>query len=217
MKQICKFNIDNGPWIAGGCVRKLWEGVEWINEDVDIFFSNLKSFDSVIHSFEEKYKRKYDVDEPVSIISFFKNDLIPSISPKSKVKYYPVIEDMHNTDNAASYRLSGFNKIVGSDKSINLQFISRTFPNSILDLFSDFDWTVCQFVSDGETMWAPPNAIRDLELRKLELIPETTRPITFNRVVKYISYGFDPTDEIMLKMMEFLTTGIELGVEDDYK
>jgi hypothetical protein len=128
----------------------------------------------------------------------------------------PAISSYHQTDNAMTFKMSGFNDIVMPGQYIDIQFISRSFPKNVSELVSDFDWTVCQFVSDGVTMWASPEAVRDLELRQLQLITDTTRPITLKRIVKYLSYGFDANDDIMMKMMEFLTTGKGDGVEDDY-
>lgn len=33
-------NYENGPWIAGGCVRRLYEGVPLMEGDVDVFVSS---------------------------------------------------------------------------------------------------------------------------------------------------------------------------------
>lgn len=221
-QYICDFNIETGPWIAGGSVRKLWQGVGWVNEDVDVFFSSLKSFESIVNIFGQKYKRQsynvdYDLDQlELSVVTLSELNATEHRLPTHRIVSEPVIHTVHETDNAMSIKLVGFNDITLPNNYIDLQFISRTFPKSAEELLIDFDWTVCQFISDGVTMWATPNAVKDLERRQLELVPNTTRPITFKRIIKYLSYGFDPTDEIMIKMMKFLETGTGIGVEDDY-
>ena len=31
------FNLDNGPWIAGGAIRKIYQGKNWLSGDIDIW------------------------------------------------------------------------------------------------------------------------------------------------------------------------------------
>jgi hypothetical protein len=36
--KLGRFDIDSGPWIAGGSVRKLWQGKDWDDGDIDVWF-----------------------------------------------------------------------------------------------------------------------------------------------------------------------------------
>lgn len=45
-KIVSKYSsFSNGPWVAGGSVRKLWFDKPWCDQDIDFFFSSIQQFD----------------------------------------------------------------------------------------------------------------------------------------------------------------------------
>jgi hypothetical protein len=182
------FNISQGPWIAGGCVRKLWQGIEWREEDIDLFFSNKDQFDRFIATTKPKK----------SFINPFNN--VHSLpNPKTGKCGFHI---QHESDNAKTFtvEVDGTN----GNNSFKVQAICRWFPESSEVLINDFDWTVCQFISDSRHMWATPAAIEGINSNQIILSPSSTREIKALRLIKYLAYGFVADDEMVLNMMKRL-------------
>lgn len=56
-------SLENGPWVAGGSARKVWQGKSWIKEDVDFFFRDeqqFQEFNALLNS--GKFVTKYGYD-----------------------------------------------------------------------------------------------------------------------------------------------------------
>lgn len=82
---------------------------------------------------------------------------------------------------------------------IKCQIINRRTYVDIAKLFSDFDFSVCQFATDGECIAYPPESLQDLKERRLRFSEngkgaDRTSP---SRLVKYCMYGFVPEDGVL--------------------
>jgi hypothetical protein len=200
---IGKFDISDGPWIAGGCARKLWQGTEWRNEDIDIFFKNNHQFEMFIDSTKPK---KLNIQHFYDILFPDRN------TPKCK---YSI---SHNTDNAKTFSVEIEDKNITANKIYKVQAICRWFPESAEHLFNDFDWTVCQFISDGRHIWATQAAIEGINSNQIILAPTSKREIKATRLMKYLAYGFEADDEMILAMMKRLEDNPDRSDEltDDY-
>ena len=224
-----QYNIGEGPWIAGGAVRKLWQGVEWDRDDIDVFFSSLTQFEEFSGALKNKYKSyKYnsfpEIGVDTTAIDFsqaFNFDQIVDLpiyniatqtdkSPQDN----PRIDSIYSSDNAETFTISGLSTM--NNRTIKIQAICRFFPVTAVHLLNDFDWTICKFVSDGKYMWASPDAAEDVEKNEIILSSTTTRNIKIPRLMKYLSYGFDASDELMLKALHYLESGKGTEVDDDY-
>jgi len=200
VNDLAVYDIKQGPWIAGGSVRKLWQGLDWSGEDIDIFFNNRTQIEQFHNHIKYKFiKSKFDL-------------LDEYIQPTNLKKDTDI--DVYETSNAVSYTLNNPSEF---GEAVKIQAIRRQFYDSAEDLLNDFDWTVCQFVSDGTTMWATPLAERDLAAKNIVLSPTTTRTVKTLRLMKYSAYGFNASDEMMIAAL----SGIESGnasqdTEDDY-
>jgi hypothetical protein len=176
-------NLENGPWIAGGCARRLWFGQEWIKRDVDFFFSNKEDFDNAVKTVE-KYTSKTTQSKP---ISDFGDIMIAKSSPKI------------HTDNASTYEI---NLKEDDNVAITLQLIRKNWHKDLLSLFENFDFTVCQFATDGKTIVAPSYAENDCNLKILRQVESSKRRLSARRVIKYAIYGFEPTRKIMKDLVD---------------
>jgi hypothetical protein len=196
MQKICnKFlpggNMERGPWIAGGAIRKLWYGKSWRSGDVDIFCQ-----DSETVKYIKTLLRDYD--------------------------RFP-----HVTDNASSYKVS--NDMFGRsttpvasglisaipDATFKVQVITKDVYASIDDIFDTFDFTICQFATDGNIMVATTDALEDHDKLSIRMVPDTDRPLSINRLLKYSAYGFSPPDDIMITLLTKFANNETVEFDDE--
>lgn len=93
----------------------------------------------------------------------------------------------YDTDNAETW------KIELKNKEYQIQLIKNRLYSDVYDLFNVFDITVCQVATDGFSWWYGDNFLQDLNNKRLRIIKTT--PNSMKRLIKYWSYGFQPTDE----------------------
>lgn len=62
-------DLEDGPWVAGGSVRKVWQGLPWDSGDVDFFFRDREQFDrivSILPALGDHHKVIYDSGNAVT-------------------------------------------------------------------------------------------------------------------------------------------------------
>lgn len=168
-----ELDINNGPFLAGGAVRKCFLMENIGNSDWDIFFKDIDQFN--------KYASKLATETKAQLLC--------------------------SSDNALTYVIEG-NKI---------QLVKRKFYNNYQEIIDDFDFTICQFVTDGNVIKVGEYSIVD---SKHKIINNTRhvldRPGIMGRLVKYIVYGYSPTNEF-LKQIEAHKHDIDYTTRtDDY-
>jgi len=74
-----------------------------------------------------------------------------------------------------------------------IQIINKKYYNNINTLIDDFDFSICQFVTDGNHFVYSKNALIDLQEKQLRIAPNgTISPInSISRIIKYMNYGFE--------------------------
>jgi len=194
-------NFKTGAWIAGGSVRKVWFGLPWDTQDIDLFFASEEQFQLTKSSLVEK------MPEPASA-SLFEFDTFSALP----IKIASVSE--YETNNAVTYTLYTDKEF--DHRIFKIQTIKRYFVNNIKELFQSFDFTVTQFATDGKIMVTTRQALRDCEEKRLQMIPDTSRSINALRTIKYCAYGFEPVDELMRDVVTALANGDEVMIADDY-
>lgn len=97
-----------------------------------------------------------------------------------------------------------------------LQIIKHS-KDSIQDVLSSFDFTVCQFGTDGKDIVTISELNKqDLQKRVLELAnPSKLTPKIVPRVAKYMQYGFAPSKEIVEAMCN-MTGPMDFSTECEY-
>lgn len=187
-------NRTEGPWAAGGSVRKVWQGKPWKEQDIDFFF------------------RSYDQFETM-------RSLIANMSNASV--YF-------SSDNAITYNLDLNNKPITDERIWNLQdlqaaadkqknilriqLIKKNFHNSLNDLLNSFDIGLSQFASDGQSIFATEQAVKDCTDGVIRPAGSSSRFPSPNRVLKYLAYGFEPENELFCST---LSTIYSQGLKDD--
>lgn len=210
MSVIGQTSMDQGPWIAGGCARRLWFGKDWKAHDVDVFFRNREDHGSMSEHLTAIVENSIVSDHSVDELKW-SGDL--NLAPKSS-------SPIHRTENAISYKLQ-----IGPiyPNVVSVQLIRKAFYGSISEVLERFDFTACKFATDGKIIIADQKAVEDcLESRltinqSSKILEDDTRRLNVRRVIKYCIYGFKPEPAIMKEMvrqhrnLEILQSG-----SDDY-
>lgn len=192
-------NLQNGPWVAGGSVRKVWQGLPWRNEDVDFFFNGATQFANMTNRINDfgqidSYKHvtenavTYKIITDPETVEIQKND---SIWDLSLLKEVP--------ENALQH-------------TIKIQMIQKRWFTTATDLLDSFDFGLAQFVTDGNVIIASAQAINDCESKIIRCNPKNIQEVKPNRLIKYAAYGFDPEPDVFISALKNLLAN---GVGDD--
>ena len=178
-------SLTDGPWIAGGAVRKLYQNKPWnLVGDVDIFFKD----STQQREWQSEFYNMHTSSVPICLKS--------------------------NTPNADTWQI-GPDSEGSLDITVKLQFIKKYYADSYLKLWDKFDFTVCQFAADQDTIVASDSAITDATNNELVTAnPKNSKCISL-RIVKYFSYGFSVSDELLLSAAEQIVNG-EVEWDEQY-
>ena len=170
-------HLFDGPWIAGGAVRRMIDGDPLSKGDIDIFFG----------------------------------------SGFAKTHLWTAALEKVGTEVFKSAYATTFEVPIG-DNLYRIQLITRRGYNGIMDLFRDFDFTVCQMAYDGANITAAKQGLEDLAARKLTTSEhgKSNRKNLLHRTFKYIRYGFLPGPGFMEKVTKLCLIG-SYGFEAECK
>ena len=161
ISRLGSFNLESGPWIAGGVVRKLWQNADWSSGDIDIFFSSDSQMRDMVTHITNTFH--YNGNKSENSVTW-------------KIK-------KHLTGN-------WFEQLIPRNGEYIFQGISKFYSNNINELFSQFDFTVCQFATDGNYIITTEDAIKDTIEKRIH---SPSNNITASRIMKYATYGFSPS------------------------
>lgn len=156
-------DFDAGPWLAGGSIRRLFDGNDK-ESDFDLFFASeeqLKSYQAVLNSPWLSSKVLYENEQNVTM----------EVTPL-------------NTD-----AFSG----EGSLKPFKLQLIKFYFnsPEAVLEWF---DYTNCQFLTDGNTLLVGEYTLFDVGRKHLRVNKIHHALSSVRRLLKYARQGYTICD-----------------------
>lgn len=78
----------------------------------------------------------------------------------------------------------------GDSAEIDVQLIRFAYYTSAAEVIDSFDYTVCQFAYDGETLTTGEFSLWDLGRKRLAIHKVTFPVSTMRRMIKYTSQGF---------------------------
>lgn len=164
-------SMKNGPWIAGGAGRRLYENDKLQFSDIDVFFPNEEMMQWATNLFEGRRNDK-------SIWSPFK--IIERRDGPMSVTFI-----IQSADDQRRYPI---------------QFVKKKFFASMEELLDDFDFTLCMWGTDGVNLYYDHRAPIDLASRTLVLhqFPKRPKP---NRLAKYVTQGFTPAPGVLSHML----------------
>lgn len=149
---------ENGPWLAGGAVRRFLKREKSIS-DFDFFFKN------------------YDQCERM------KQELLARGFRESKKTY---------------------RNVTWTDKLFTIQLIDFAFYESLEALFDSFDFYICQFATDFETVAHTASAVSDLQEERLEIHKVSYAVSTLRRIEKYRKQGFVISDHAIADFLRMV-------------
>ena len=170
-------SLTDGPWIAGGAIRKIYQNKPWHTGDIDIFFK--------------------DNNQRLEWCKEFCHTMLC----RATKNYTMNIRQLLNTKNAETWEING----LGS--SAKLQLIKKYYGESYSMIWNRFDFTVCQFAADQNTIVASPAAIKDTDNNKLLVVNLANSKCLPLRIMKYFSYGFDVADDLLLSAADQILKG----------
>lgn len=189
-KLCIKLNLTTGPWIAGGTARKLWFNEPWYEHDIDYFFNSHDEFKTASNA----------ADEFMSVYRSAINDNMLDEHIKTNFvdpRFMRMSHHEFKTDNASSYRIKIKENNEEITGSVKIQLIRRQYYKSVEDIWNDFDFTICNFATDGNIVIADQQAINDCNHKVIRMNSLSVRRTDLKRVMKYTAYGFNPDSEIL--------------------
>lgn len=197
-------DIERGPWVAGGAALSLfascWEDgfPDDLHADIDVF---------VPASDEETRERLRDfsmrLGGPYSLTSYF---IAASKIRLKKSDEVAVRNIVYRPDERVPF---------SRPDAINIQFIESLLmrcqrddkspyypaasqseiedvdvPDTLEGLFATFDFTVCQFATDGNMIAVTKDGLYDHQKRLLRLVKGNSRPASLGRANKYSRKGY---------------------------
>lgn len=183
LSKLPPLDLAHGPWVAGGSVRKVYQGLSWEKGDIDVFFAN----NAQRTSWRKEFAQNLDVH------MFRSSVQILETTPVSDWAQHYM-----STDNAETWRLCSPTLDIDGDQT-TLQFIKSRYADSVEALWDSFDLSVTEFATDGRYIVASNRAIEDVNLNQITLTnPNNTKTLAL-RVFKYITHGFNASDELILQ------------------
>lgn len=160
LSHLPKLNFSNGPWLAGGSIRRLFDGTE-SESDFDLFFAN-----------EQQLQDHWCtlLDKGAKIL--YQND--------------------HN--------ITAKLPIEGSEP-VKIQLIKFFFdgPEAVVDWF---DYTNCQFITDGNTLLMGQYTLFDIGGKKLRVNNIHHAVSSVRRLLKYSRQGYTICDGTINEILQ---------------
>lgn len=112
-------------------------------------------------------------------------------------------EVIHRSENSFTFRYTGHSVY---DVSQTVQLIKKKYYSSPREIIDNFDFTVCQLVTDGRSIMFGDRTIYDLNHRLLNSATDYLAENIMSRMIKYMVYGYRPTAELLDMIREKIDT-----------
>lgn len=151
LAEYLNLNMEQGPWLAGGAVRKIYLGQNIGHSDWDVWFRSAEQFDRA-----------------------------------SKLVQELGADVAYSSGNATTFKYELENE------THNIQLIRRRFFDSAEQVINQFDFTICQLITDGNTIKIGQQTALDLDRKLIRSVSTQLQPYIISRLVKYMVYGYYP-------------------------
>lgn len=156
LAEYLNLSMEQGPWLAGGAVRKIYLGQDIGHSDWDIWFRNAEQYD-------RSHKLVLGLGADVA----------------------------YSSDNATTF------KYEFEGETHNIQLIRRRFFDSAEQVINQFDFTICQLITDGRTLKIGRQTAQDLDQKLIRSVSINLQSYIIPRLVKYMVYGYYPCRELI--------------------
>jgi hypothetical protein len=168
-------NWQHGPWVAGGSIRRLVTGEDPLGSDVDVFFADEQQYLAWFASIEK--------DKNISISNNRQNQY--------NMSFDVAIQD---SDDAPG---NPQDPIRAKIQAIFINYYND--PQAVID---SFDYTICQFVTDGWHLLVGPYTLWDTARKRLVINNVTYGVSTLRRMFKYTKQGFYACSGMMVEFLK---------------
>lgn len=100
----------------------------------------------------------------------------------------------HRSQNSITFKYSGHSVY---DASQTIQLVKKRFYSSPEEIINNFDFTICQLVTDGKSVVLGEKTLHDLNRRLIRHTSNNLSENVINRMIKYMVYGYRPTRELL--------------------
>lgn len=179
-----------GPWIAGGALLRTYTG-QPLDSDIDVFFQTKEQYEAYIMDLTLRSYKGLSEDRKSS--DFMVKETI--------------VSEWHTTLT-----------IDYMDRTWKIQCVTFVYFKDIVELFGSFDFDVCMWAYDGQTVHTFENTINAVKTKKISLKKINYPSVTLKRLVKYMRLGYDITDSDVLELSRsFRSTKKEpKGIMDEH-
>lgn len=154
--------LPKDVWIAGGFLRAMIGSEDDSAGDVDFFFHSEDGFNKLLATIKD-----------------------PPPGAEKAFGYYSI----SNYENLSKLRIVDCESMANFRP--NLQLVRLFWFDSPEHVIDSFDFTVCQFITDGKTLFFNPKSFDDVRERKLRWHRECDDSIAaLNRILKYQEKGY---------------------------
>jgi hypothetical protein len=184
LDQIIKPSWAEGPWVAGGSIRRMLAGTDPLASDFDIFFRDPDQKDAWVARMEADHE----------VLEKIENDWNTTLKVKVVISKEIISDE------------TGEPFIVTKELTLELQAVHVDYyanPQAVIDTF---DYTICQFVTDGVDLSVGQYSLWDLARKKLVIHKITYAIASMRRMLKYGKQGFGICGGMMA---EFLGSVVE--------
>lgn len=88
------------------------------------------------------------------------------------------------------------------DGQLELQFVKINTYENVDQLLDSFDFTICQFVTDGNLLYTTPQAILDLGQKRLNIHKISYPVSSMRRIIKYCKQGFYACEGTLINFLK---------------
>lgn len=193
LKPAVNFNMETGPWIAGGIVRELLTNRDWdqSDSDIDIFVKN----DEQLLEVEQQLERLLEVEQlPINIPSHYLHSTLSKI---------------HESENAITYEYKCGSTI------ITVQLITHTFEN-VEAIIDKFDFTISQFVTDGNVLCVGDTTLFDLGMKQIRINKITYPVSSLQRIIKYSKKGYKACNQTLSDFLILMANNEDMIIQTKF-
>lgn len=210
VERLC--SVRSKFWIAGGAPLNWYQNIP-ADSDIDLYFKSQTDYNKL----NDALSAAYESDEHVATDGYF---TLFSSATKKKARLFKndiVVQHRHNTENAVTYTLGVASKNGDIDEDFpiwKVQLIKRKFYDTVQEVIDDFDITVCQIALDEFVkpvtgkLFAEDVAAKRLRFNRLS-------PGSAKRLIKYWTYGYTPSDEVLQSVIDHPDLDLKVS-ESDY-
>lgn len=152
-----------GAWIAGGFLRSVISSEDDTDGDIDLFFNSEDSFQKMME--------------------IIKNP--KTINAKKAFGFY----NINDYADITKLRLVDCESLIEFRPKI--QLIRLYWFKTAINVIDSFDFSVCQLITDGKTLWYGPHTLDDIKTKTIRRHLDTGDAVcSLNRILKYQAKGY---------------------------